>query len=135
MSVNAVKEDEQLRQVSQGVTLMRLLRYLLKYRFQVAAVLLMMGISTAIILINPLLIQRAIDVHIANGDTRALLRLGAVAAGLNVFLVILIKTRMYLMAKISNEILLTIRQELYVHIQTLGFSFFNSRPTGKSWQG
>ena len=131
MSVNAVKEDEQLRQVSQGVTLMRLLRYLLKYRFQVAAVLLMMGISTAIILINPLLIQRAIDVHIANGDTRALLRLGAVAAGLNVFLVILIKTRMYLMAKISNEILLTIRQELYVHIQTLGFSFFNSRPTGK----
>ena len=40
MSVNAVKEDEQLRQVSQGVTLMRLLRYLLKYRFQVAAVFL-----------------------------------------------------------------------------------------------
>ena len=35
------------------------------------------------------------------------------------------------MAKISNEILLTIRQEPYVHIQTLGFSFFNSRPTGK----
>lgn len=30
-----------------------------------------------------------------------------------------------------NEILLTIRQELYTHIQKLDFRFFDSRPTGK----
>lgn len=30
-----------------------------------------------------------------------------------------------------NSILLTIRQELYTHIQKLGFKFFDSRPTGK----
>lgn len=35
------------------------------------------------------------------------------------------------MAKVSNKIILTIRQELYVHIQSLSFSFFDSRPTGK----
>ena len=38
---------------------------------------------------------------------------------------------MYVMAKVCNSILVTIRQELYVHIQTLDFQFFDSRPTGK----
>jgi len=38
---------------------------------------------------------------------------------------------MYLMAKISNNVLLTIRQDLYTHIQKLSFDFFDSRPTGK----
>ena len=32
---------------------------------------------------------------------------------------------------VSNKILLRIRQDLYEHIQTLSFSFFDSRPTGK----
>ncbi len=35
------------------------------------------------------------------------------------------------MAKVCNSILVTIRQQLYTHIQTLDFSFFDSRPTGK----
>jgi ATP-binding cassette subfamily B protein len=35
------------------------------------------------------------------------------------------------MAEVSNKVLLTIREELYQHIQTLGFGFFDSRPTGK----
>ena len=35
------------------------------------------------------------------------------------------------MSVISNKILLKIRQDLYEHIQTLSFSFFDSRPTVK----
>ncbi|MDY3917762.1 MAG: ABC transporter ATP-binding protein [Candidatus Limivivens sp.] len=131
MSVNAVREDEQLRQVKQSVTLLRLLRYLLGYRLQIAAVLVMMGISIGIVLINPLLIEWAIDVPIAERDADSLIRLGILAVCLNLLLVLLVKVRMYLMARISNQVLLNIRQELYTHIQTLGFSFFNSRPTGK----
>ncbi len=131
MSVNAVRQDEQLTQVAQRVTLFRLLRYLLGYKKQIAAVLVMMGISIGIILVNPLLIQRAIDIYITNKDADGLVRLGVFAVSLNLLLILLIKMRMYLMAKISNQVLLVIRQELYTHIQTLGFSFFNSRPTGK----
>ena len=35
------------------------------------------------------------------------------------------------MARVSNEVLMTIRQELYSHIQKLSFKFFDNRPTGK----
>lgn len=38
---------------------------------------------------------------------------------------------MYIMSKVSNQVLVNIREELYDHIQTLSFHFFDSRPTGK----
>lgn len=105
--------------------------YLLAYKKQVVAVLTIMLVSVVITLINPLIIQQAIDVYIAGEDWHGLKRLGIVAVLLNLTLVLLVKMRMYIMAKVSNEVLLTIREELYTHIQTLSFQFFDSRPTGK----
>ena len=131
MAVNATRTDEQVQTVSKRKTLARMFYYLLAYKKQVVAVLMIMLVSVVITLINPLIIQQAIDVYIAGEDWHGLKRLGIVAVLLNLTLVLLVKIRMYIMAKVSNEVLLTIREELYTHIQTLSFQFFDSRPTGK----
>ena len=131
MAVNATRTDEQVQTVSKRKTLARMFYYLLAYKKQVVAVLMIMLVSVVITLINPLIIQQAIDVYIAGEDWHGLKRLGIVAVLLNLTLVLLVKIRMYNMAKVSNEVLLTIREELYTHIQTLSFQFFDSRPTGK----
>ena len=131
MAVNATRTDEQVQTVSKRRTLARMFYYLLAYKKQVVAVLTIMLVSVVITLINPLIIQQAIDVYIAGEDWHGLKRLGIVAFLLNLTLVLLVKMRMYIMAKVSNEVLLTIREELYTHIQTLSFQFFDSRPTGK----
>lgn len=131
MSVNAVKDDEFLSSAGKKNTLIRLFKYLLAYKLPIIAVILIMIVTVAISIINPLLIENAIDVHITNKDFKGLLMLGGFAVAINVLYVVLVKLRMYLMAKISNQVLLTIRQELYSHIQKLSFSFFDSRPTGK----
>lgn len=131
MAVNATRTDEQVQTVSKRRTLARMFYYLLAYKKQVVAVLTIMLVSVVITLINPLIIQQAIDVYIAGEDWHGLKRLGIVAVLLNLTLVLLVKMRMYIMAKVSNEVLLTIREELYTHIQTLSFQFFDSRPTGK----
>ncbi|HIU66842.1 MAG TPA: ABC transporter ATP-binding protein [Candidatus Caccomorpha excrementavium] len=131
MAVNAVRDDETLASVNKKKTLLRLFRYLLDYKLQIALVLFLMLCTVAITLANPLIIKRAIDVHIKNRDIKSLISLGIFAAALNIALVILIQIRMYIMARMSNQVLLTIRQELYTHIQTLSFRFFDSRPTGK----
>lgn len=131
MAVNATRTDEQVQTVSKRKTLARMFYYLLAYKKQVMAVLTIMLVSVVITLINPLIIQQAIDVYIAGEDWHGLKRLGIVAVLLNLTLVLLVKMRMYIMAKVSNEVLLTIREELYTHIQTLSFQFFDSRPTGK----
>jgi len=131
MSINTTRDDEQVQSYNKRTTLTRLFRYLLAYKGPITIVILIMLFTVAISIINPLILERAIDVHIANKDFTGLLKLGLVALGINIVFIILVKLRMHLMARISNQTLLTIRQELYTHIQKLSFNFFDSRPTGK----
>lgn len=131
MSVNAVRVDENLVGPGKINTLLRLFRYLLNYKREIFAVLLIMGGTVTISLLNPLIIEHAINVNITGKDYNGLIKLGIIAATLNITYILLVKLRMFIMAKISNTVLLSIRQELYTHIQKLSFSFFDSRPTGK----
>lgn len=131
MSFNSYKEDEQVSSVSKSATLLRLFSYLLAYKKEIVLVLLIMAFCVMVSLINPLLLEEAVDTYIAVGDMTGLIRLILFALVLNVLMVGGIKLRMYIMAKVCNSILVTIRQELYTHIQTLDLHFFDSRPTGK----
>ena len=131
MAVNSFREDEYMENTDKKKILSRLLSYLLDYKLAIAGVLICMGITVGISLVNPLLIEEAIDHYIAQSDFKGLIALGIFALTLNVLFIILVKVRMYSMSVISNKILLKIRQDLYEHIQTLSFSFFDSRPTGK----
>lgn len=131
MSFNSYKDDEQSTTRSKVQTLKRLLGYLFVYKWQVILVLVVMGYGVAVRLANPLIIESAIDDYIGQSDFNGLYRLLVIALAINLSLVVTVKLRMYLMAKVCNRILLTIRQELYTHIQKLDFAFFDSRPTGK----
>ncbi len=131
MAVNSYKEDEKLNEVSKLKTLGRLFSYLLLHKASIFVVLLIMAYCVCVSLINPLIIESAIDNYISTGDYVGLYRLAAIALVLNAILIILVKARMYIMAKVCNKVLVTIRQQLYTHIQTLDFKFFDSRPTGK----
>lgn len=131
MAVNSFREDEQMKNTQKKQIILRLFSYMNKYKLAVFGVLCCMGVTVAIKLINPLLIETAIDDHVAENDMNGLMLIGLIAVIINVLYFILIKVRMYTMSVISNKILLDIRQELYEHIQKLSFEFFDSRPTGK----
>ncbi|MCM1107058.1 MAG: ABC transporter ATP-binding protein/permease [Blautia sp.] len=131
MAVNSFREDEQMENTDKGKIISRLFSYLKKYKLGVTGVLLCMAVAVVIQLVNPLLIEEAIDNYIEHRDVPGLLRLGLFALFINVVYIIMVKVRTYVMSLVSNKILLEIRQELYEHIQKLSFSFFDSRPTGK----
>ena len=131
MAVNSYKRDENTVTAGKAATLSRLFSYLLSYKKQIAGVLLIMGFCVVVNLINPLIMEAAVDDYISAGDFPGLLRLILFAVVINLLMVVCIKIRMYVMARVCNSILVTIRQELYMHIQTLDFQFFDSRPTGK----
>lgn len=131
MAVNSFREDEKLEGMGKKETLKRLFAHLFQYKIQVIAVLACMLVTVVISLINPLIIEEAIDGYIARQDMKGLAKLAVLTLGINLVFIVMVKVRMYVMARISNQILLDIRQELYEHIQTLSFSFFDSRPTGK----
>lgn len=131
MPINSFKEDENLVEVSKIKTLGRLFSYLLQYKLPILGVLLIMAYCVGVSLVNPLLMETAIDNHIVAKDFKGLYRIATIAIILNLILIILVKVRMYVMAKVCNNVLVNIRQQLYTHIQTLDFKFFDSRPTGK----
>lgn len=131
MAVNSFREDEQMENGEKKQIIIRLFSYLKDHKKGVLDVLICMAVTVAISLVNPLIIENAIDQHISVGDWNGLVKIGIFALVLNVIYMIMVKIRMYVMSVISNQILLKIRQELYEHIQLLSFSFFDSRPTGK----
>ncbi len=131
MSVNSYREDEFQRNVSKRETLVRLYSYLFAYKKKIGVVLGIMAVTIAVALVNPLFIERAVNVYVANGDMKGLMGLGITALALNGIWLAGVKLRTIMMAEISNEIVLKIREELYTHIQSLGLRFFDGRPTGK----
>lgn len=64
MAFNSYKEDEQSVEKNKLQTLKRLFSYLLNYKLIIILVLLLMGYCVAISLINPLIIEEAIDNYI-----------------------------------------------------------------------
>ncbi len=132
MPINSFKDDEQtVNESGKLKTLLRLFSYLFAYKKQIILVLCIMMVCVGITLLNPLIIEAAIDDYIGQNDWEGLLQLCVFAVLINIVMVMLIKVRMHIMNKVTNGILVTIRQELYTHIQTLDFHFFDSRPTGK----
>ena len=98
---------------------------------EIFLVLLIIAFCVAVSLLNPLIMESSIDTYISAGNWNGLFHLIGFALILNILMIAGIKVRMYIMAKVCNSILVTIRQKLYTHIQTLDFQFFDSRPTGK----
>lgn len=131
MPVNSYKIDEQSSETGKLKTLFRLLSYLMVYKTEILFVLLIMAFCVTVSLLNPLIMEEAVDRFISAGNQEGLWKLIGFSLLLNILMVAGIKIRMYVMAKVCNNILVTIRQELYTHIQTLDFRFFDSRPTGK----
>ncbi|MCR5285959.1 MAG: ABC transporter ATP-binding protein/permease [Treponema sp.] len=129
--MNSYKIDEKQVQKSNFETMPRLFKYLLKYKFRILTVLLLMAFGTAVELINPLLIERAIDSYIIPAKIPGLVKIVIIGAVLNILCVLAIKLRMLIMAKTSNKVIQELRQELYNHIQSLDLEFFDNRPSGK----
>lgn len=131
MAANSFREDEHIKNSDKKLIFIRIIHYLRPYIGQIIPVIISLLITVGISLISPLLIEYAIDVHVAAGNIRGLLVVTGVVAVLGVIYMLFVKMRMYLMNKVANKILLNIREELYEHIQKLSFTFFDSRPTGK----
>lgn len=135
MPINSFKDDETHVEKNKRETLLRLFRYLLAYKKEIAGVLLVMIFVLVISLVNPLIMESAIDDYIAVSDYPGLFRLLGIALALNLLVILAVKVRMYVMAKVCNNILVTIRQELYTHIQTLDFHFLTAALPEKSFRG
>jgi len=131
MPINSFREDEKLNEAVNIKTVIRLFSYLKPYGIPVMQTLLLMGVAVSVELFNPYFLKLGIDSFIKNEDIKGLMLLGLLMIAVNTGAMLCAKKRIKIMSVVSNNILLTIRQQLYSHIQKLSFAFFDSRPVGK----
>jgi ATP-binding cassette subfamily B protein len=131
MPFDSLRDDEYTKEALDKEIIRKLLTYLKPYKLQVFMTLLLMGIVIGIELLNPYFLKLAIDKYIVNKDIPGLLQLGLIMVLIKVISLYCARQRIQIMAGVTNKILLTIRQQLYAHIQKLPFNFFDTRPVGK----
>jgi ATP-binding cassette subfamily B multidrug efflux pump len=136
MARNRYFEDEALEAKFNGKMIMRILSYVKPYKKTFIAITVLMMVLGAVALLpsffNRIIVDKILD---PNGRVPYYLALAIgilIAWGLvalSDILFNLVKTRV--MAKNAYSVITDLRGELFRHIQTLSFDYFDSRPAGK----
>lgn len=131
MAKNMVKQDEKIIKYKKKNILKRLFGYMKPYYKEVFQTMLLTLLIVGVDLVNPYFMKLGLDKFIPDKNLNNLFLFGIFVVIANIVSMICYKYRISIMLTASNKILMTIRQELYTHIQKLSFSFFDSRPAGK----
>jgi len=88
-------------------------------------------LASVVSLTVPQMTERAIDHAVPNKDYNELLMLALLAVAAIVTSIMLAKARAYIMQKVGQDIIYSIRSDLFSHLQALQFSYYDDRPHGK----
>ena len=113
-------------------TLARLFRYLRPYRRRMFFTLSIYAVCVTLVQLYPYIDRKLIDEHIAIGKREGFLPLLAVAALAHVFAWSGVLIRSMLLQRISLNILVDLRRQLFQHVVALSFKFHESEPVGKT---
>ncbi len=125
-----ISQDEEFKQIDFKL-LKRLIIYLKPYKWQTYLAIFLTILASALFPLRPYLIKIAIDDYISIADWNGLLNII-----LLIFSVLIINgalqfAQTYLMQWVGQNVLLSIRQNLFTHIQNLSLKFFDKNPVGR----
>ena len=124
-------DDEELGKLYDHSVARRFVPYLKPYKRQVALALLGVLISQVAANTQPFLVGLAIDRYISSGDMGGLARIGAMLIGLAVVSWLAQYVQQVMTAFLGHNILLTLRTQMFDHIQKLSLSFLDRSEVGR----
>jgi ATP-binding cassette, subfamily B, multidrug efflux pump len=131
MARNKFDIDEELDTKFDFKQLQRMLGYLKPFKGKVIATVLLMLTASVMALLGPYLVKIAIDSKIPAKDYSGLILLSIIYLATLIFNTICMKYRIRTMTFIGQCVLHDIRKDLFVHLQKLPFTYYDSRPHGK----
>lgn len=123
--------DEELEQVFDSQQFKRLINYLLPYKKKVLFTLVIIFLSTMAGLITPYLFKLAIDDYIPSSNKSGLVTISLVFIVVILISSVSVKYRIRYMSQIGQYVVSDMRKDIFVHLQKLPFTYFDSRPHGK----
>lgn len=131
MARNKFDIDEELESGFDIKQFKRMLGYLKPYKKKVILTVLMMLAASAAALLGPYLIKDAIDIRIPGKDVKGLMVLALIFLATLVINGVCMKLRIRNMSEIGQNVIYSIRKDIFEHLQKLPFNYYDSRPHGK----
>lgn len=128
---NTFHEDESLDQAFSAEQLKRLIGYILRYKKEVIIAISFILVSTAANLTLPMLMRIVIDDYVPNADVKSLVITGGIFLVVIGISTVSMKYRIHYMSRLGQNVVRDIRTDIFEHIQTLPFTFYDGRPHGK----
>jgi ATP-binding cassette subfamily B protein len=112
-------------------TLRRLLGYVTAYRGKLAAVIILLLVSTLLNVVGPYLLGVGINEYLEQGTVAGLINVVLLmgAAGVGGWVAGMVQG--WLMADIAQSAMYALRRDLFDHIQTLSLRFYDRQPIGE----
>lgn len=111
-------------------TLRRVLAFARPYRAQLAVFLVLIALGAGAGALTPWLFQRLIDDGISRGDTRTVVTIAGVVAGLAVVSAALGVAERWVSARIGEGLIHDLRTAVFDHVQRMPLAFFSRARTG-----
>lgn len=109
----------------------RLFQYLKPYKLQLLLTCLLMFAAALTDLLGPYLLQRSVDIYIANAQFLKLLLTSLLYAFLVVLTYLCNRIKIRLANRTGQNALLDLRRDLFNHVQRLSFDFFGNTSAGR----
>ena len=121
-------DDERARDM-RG-TARRLIGYMRRYRRTLIGVVGLVVVTTGLEVAGPYLMGRAIDEYIASNDLPGLFQIALLMAGVYVAVALTSWLQSFVMARVSQNAVRDLRQDLFNRLQVLPLRFFDRRASG-----
>lgn len=131
MARNKYDIDETLQSEFSIEHLKRLATYIKPYRKDMTLTILMMLISSALGMITPRILMKIVDDYIPNKNSKGIVGISLVLLLIYMVIVLILRAKISLTAKIGQSIIHQIRSDIFNHLQELPFSYYDDRPHGK----
>lgn len=131
MARNKYDVDEILEDKFDVNQLKRLAGYIRPYKKQMLVVLFLMLSASALGMLIPKFFMLVMDVSIPNKDMRSIVFYSVMTMLIALYTCVSLRIKIKLMTQIGQDIVHSIRYDIFEHLQELPFSYYDERPHGK----
>lgn len=131
MARNKYDVDEVLEDRFDVNQLKRLGKYILPYKKQMLLAIAVMLSSSALVMLIPKFLQRVMDVCIPAKDMRTIFIYAGLTLLIAVYSAVCLRIKIKITNQIGQNIIHSLRSDIFGHLQELPFSYYDNRPHGK----
>ncbi len=131
MARNRYDMDEVLEDSFDIGQLKRLAKYIAPYKWKMAGIILLMLLSSASTMLVPIFFKNVMDDCIPNKDMKTIWIYGGLTFAVALFSAVALRMKIKTMSVVGQNIIHSIRSDIFCHLQELPFSYYDDRPHGK----